>query len=201
MRFKIDAYPASNITVLFDRITVAKVSRDKLRAILGEVAMMDTPEIIVAIAQNGIVAQIDERRLVVSDQTGAVPGKQDLASTLLGVRNTLSESTPQVYGFNYDLAITLEGAIDAAQWITSVFVPTAPTFQTAWNVEQLVAMPRLVYRRRSVRYDLRFEPIKDSTLIVHLNAQFDTSTLPGAQVLLEEFESEVKEVSRILEKL
>src|SRR3990172_7756270 len=98
MHFTLDAYLGSNMTVVFDSLDLNTVSRDKIRASIGQVALMDTPDLLVIFAPLGIVIQFAERRIVTADQTQSAPGKVDLWSPTDAAVASVSGSSIVAYG-------------------------------------------------------------------------------------------------------
>lgn len=201
MKSKIDAHLGSNITVVLDRLDIATVSRDKIRAALAQVVLMDTPDLVIVMAPAGIVIQIAERRIIVADQTQSEPGKVDIWTPTLAAVSAVTDSKVVAYGFNYDFGVTLEGVNESDVHLTKLLLPTAEALRQALGAETLTASPRMIYHRGPTQYDIRLEPAGGPKLRAHLNVHFADKPLPDPETLRGSFLSEFDEVGRILESL
>ena len=198
MNSRIDTYLGSNITLVLDSLDLARVSRDKIRASVSQAAMMDTPDLLVVMAPPGIVVQIAEKRIIVGDQTQSAPGQVDVWSPAATAFAAANEPKLVAFGFNYNVGVVLEDVTEAAAHLTRLFLPTADTLQALLQVQNLSAVPRLVYSRDSIRYDLRLEPVEGPKIKVHLNAHFAGRPLPDLAGLRQSFIAQFDEVGRIL---
>lgn len=198
MNFRIDAHLGSNITLVLDSLDLARVSRDKIRASVSQAAMMDTPDLLVVMAPPGIVIQVAEKRIIVANQTQSAPGQVDVWSPATTTLAAASEPKIVAYGFNYDVGVMLEDVTEAAAHLTRLFLPTADTLQASLQVQNLSAIPRLVYFRDSVQYDLRLEPVEGPKIKAHLNAHFAGRPLPDLAGLRQSYTAEFDEVGRVL---
>ena len=198
MNSRIDTYLGSNITLVLDSLDLARVSRDKIRASVSQAAIMDTPDLLVVMVPPGIVIQVAEKRIIVADQTQSAPGQVDVWSPATTALAAVSDPKIVAYGFNYDAGIILEDVAEAATHLTRLFLPTADTVQASLQVQNLSAIPRLVYFRDSVQYDLRLEPVEGPKIKAHLNAHFAGRPLPDLAGLRQSFIAQFDEVGRIL---
>lgn len=198
MNYRIDAYQGSNITFVLDSLDLARVSRDKIRASVSQAAMMDTPDLLVVMGPPGIVVQIAEKRIIVADQTSSAPGQVDVWSPAATALAAANEPQLVAFGFNYNVRVALDDVTEAAAHLTRLFLPTADALQASLQVQNLSAIPRLVYSRDSIRYDLRLEPVEGPKVKAHLNAHFAGRPLPDVAGLRQSFIAQFDEVGRIL---
>lgn len=200
MQFTIERYLGSNITTVYEHLDLTQVSRDTIKRSIPQSNLVDTEDLLIVISPSGILAQVAEERVVVSDQTSSIPGRIPLWSITPVVHRAMSNPHLTAYGFNYDVGVRLEEDPDALAHLTRLFVPGANGIEEKLNVRSLMFVPRLLYLKDEVRYDLRFDAArsKEDRMIVHLNAHHGTDVLPQEDDLRHLFVSEFEEITRVL---
>lgn len=203
MRFTFERVLGSNITIVYEGLDIAKVSRDAIRQSISPSNLFDTEDLLVVIAPPGVLVQVAEQRVVVSDQTGSSPGKVPLWSFAAKMHHAIPGAQVSAYGFNYDVGVMLEEGSDALSYLTNLFVPNAGDREKRLEVESLAFVPHLLYKKGAAEYDFRFDPakVRGQRLAVHLNANLTRNALPSEEVLNENYVSEFDEISRILRLL
>jgi hypothetical protein len=198
MKFKIDAFLGSNISLVFERLDVPEISRDTVRSNFNQAALMDTGDMLVVLHPSGIVTQFADKRLLVSDQSQSKVGDKDLWNFTWSAVNSLKEYALIAYGYNYDLRTSVEEIGAIQPYFTAQFLPQSALIIEKLESTDLTLIPRLVYTRKHIRYDIRLEPDEMSKLVVHLNAHFAGQPLPDAESLKQSFIAELEEVDRFL---
>lgn len=198
MNFRIDAYPGCNITLVFESMDLAKISRDRIRAAMPEAALMDTPELLVIMAPPGLAIQVGQGRVIVGDQTQSPPGSTDIWTPTTVLAEAAQGFDIVAFGFNYDADVSLEGTEDAGAYLTQVLLPTADTLRAGLGAQRLSLAPRLRYTKGSAEYDVRLEPLGGAAVRVHLNCHFARQPLPDAEALRESLTDGFREVGTVL---
>jgi len=208
MEFEIQAVLSQNITLVYDLLELQAIDRNALRGLVGpqvNPAMMDTPEMIVAVySPEPIIVQAGDRRIRITlqqpeEDMGGFP-IWDIAlkcDTLV----SRSKSTLVAYGFNYDVSITLS---ENAHAVTrSLFVDNLQRIESALGGRVLSLTPRLVFERDHTRYDLLIEVVDEEHIKVHLNAhfQFEGIVLPPQDKLQASFREEFGYLTATLSRL
>lgn len=201
MKYAIEAYLGSNITVVFDTLEISSISRDNLRAITGQSAIMDMPDMIVILNPSGPVIQIGNRRVIVIDKSQSIPGNLDVWSPAFQVSSLIKESKCIAFGFNYDIRILVEDVSEVKDYITGKFIPNSKKLEENFEVTNLSFVPTFSYYREEVLYELKVEPIDTSKLIIHLNSHFADKLLPVQDQLAQIYKKEFDELNRMLSLL
>lgn len=198
MKYSIESYLGSNITVVFDALELSAISRDNLRTITGQSAIMDMPDMIVILNPSGPVIQIGNRRVIVIDKSQSQPGELDVWSPAFQVSSLIQGSNCSAFGFNYDIRIKVEDISEVEDYMNERFIPTSTQLESEFEVSNLTFIPSFTYHRGEVRYDLKIEPIDSKILIAHLNSHFANKLLPDENQLAQNYINEFDEINRML---
>jgi hypothetical protein len=201
MKFKIDAFLGSNISLVFESLDVPEISRDTVRSNFNQAALMDTGDVLVILHPSGIVTQFGDKRILVSDQSQSKVGDKDLWTFTWAAVQSIKHHNLIAYGFNYDLGILVEEIGAIQPYFTAQFLPQSAQLVEKLESTDLTLIPRMLYNRGSIRYDIRMEPVEMSKMVVHLNAHFAGQPLPDAETLKQSFISQLEEVNRFLDAI
>jgi hypothetical protein len=195
---------SQNITLLYDSLDLgpAHIDRNRLREIAGENAMvMDTNEMIVAAQPtNAVIFQLGDRRIRISAQR---PSK-NMGEILLwlfaqDLNQLVARAKLIAYGFNFGVIAEMERESKATFAMLFLASRTDLERNLSGTVESVV--PRIRFKRDSVRYDLILEPQQDKQFIANLNAHFERNALPPQNVLERDYKSEYREFVALLNRV
>lgn len=186
MTVEIATVLSQNITLVYDSLDLQAIESSELKALMStqsKPTVMDTPEMIVAVyPADSLVIQMGDRRTRITLQQHS-NGIGDVPLWEIALKcNALvaeSKSTLVAYGFNYDVGAVLTGE-NASQAVLNLFVLDPQAIENILEGRLLSFVPRLIFQRDQIRYDLVLEPLAEQRMKVHLNAHFEFEgiTLP-----------------------
>ncbi|MFN8440702.1 MAG: hypothetical protein U0175_08040 [Caldilineaceae bacterium] len=194
---KIDGPLSQNITIVYDSLDLATFDSAKLKTLAENPirpVMVETPEMItMVLPPYPIVIQVGDQRFRFTAPRGTAQPAFSVLSNL--VHKCVKSIVPKqakmtAFGFNYDLHINTEtSAIDL---LNQEFVSNLEDLNHKLDGTLLYSLPRLVFQRNNVQYDLIFELIGDQQILAHTNAHFETRNKPflSNKELLNRFVSE-----------
>lgn len=203
MTFEVSLLPGINITLAYDALPLERINRDQLRKSLNDpqVVVMDTPDLIVAIAPTrGLLVQVGDRRIRIIDQKQTAPHKTELAALAAKLHASVAGSALLAYGFNYDLSLKAQGTQSPAQILKARFLPDEERLAALVQGPIEIMAPRLIFQRRQARYDLVFQP-DDDRLKAHVNVHYEGGTLPDGVRLQAALDSEAQDMIALLASL
>lgn len=203
-----------NITLVYDSIDLRSVNRNKLQSVFPEIApaVMDTPDVIVATYHPAIplVVQIERHRLQVSvvqefSPDNWIDGLEHFPlwqyihdfSDILPVTSSLI-----AYGYNFDLVLhTSEG--QSSQVLNTAFVGNPQDLEDLLQGTLIHFSPRIVFSKDSIKYDIRFEPLSEDQIRIHINAHFEHPhiSIPGPDDVRATYLSNVEYAVDLIQRL
>ena len=178
-----------NITVVYEVLDLAALSRDALRAVIPGSApqLVDLPSSISALyPDHGQMCTIDEHRVSCTDGTNRPVGERGLHVLVCGVTGLVSRSARQLaYGLNYQITALNQDTDDSAGYFTSKFLRGPSRLRAALGASTLALRPRLCFTVPPASYSLDLEPIGEraSAFQAHLNVHFASPCLPSPDEL------------------
>lgn len=203
MAFDVIPLPGVNLTLVYDALPLARINRDQLRKILNDPQMvvMDTPEMIMIFAPGrGLLIQIGDQRVRITDQTPAALNSADLAALARRIHASIADATLIAYGFNYDLLLKATGAQTPAQILKARFLPDEEQVALLVRGQIETVAPRLIFHRGKTRYDLIFQP-EEEQLKAHANVHFAAASLPDLQELQRALSAEQQDLVALVGNL
>jgi hypothetical protein len=197
-----------NITLVYKVLDPHSVDTGDLKNIMGtdiRPMLMDTPEMIVAVfPPQPVVIEIGNRRIRITlarpDRIGSVP----IWEIACKCHQLVPNANDQIlaFGFNYDIGATLPD-VDTKRLVLDMFIPEVTQLEGKLQGSLIAFIPRLIFRRDQLQYDLVLEAISDNRFKVHMNVHHETpaTALPDQERLKASFHEQYEYMLSMLPKL
>ena len=189
MEARIESVLSQNITLLYERLDLQTIDRNKLRGLFDAQSppmVIDLPgTLVVTYPVPPLFVQMGENRIRVTfPQSATELGPMPLWS-VAAKADALTPNAPSLLtavGFNYALLLHTS---HAKERVGELFIADRARIEEARQGQLDFVAPRVVYRRGDTRYELLLEPVEEHGLKAHLNAHLTVhgTGLPQAQQL------------------
>lgn len=208
MTIEIEALLNQNITIVCDSLDLASVDSSKLKTLRGaasQAAIMDVPEMIVAVfPPEPLLVQIGDNRVRITLQGPHKLGSVPLWDYVFKCMKLVGLPRTRViaYGFNYD-AIAKVRTVPASDLLKQRVIGDAAVIEEKLGGQLQSISPRLRFVRTGVSYDLILEQLDDERIKSHLNAHFDVAKqgLPLPEKLKKEYLEQYRYFEEVVSRL